>query len=312
MMRRVIGLARSLSSSSSRLQQSPRATVLCSSNDVSNTVDANVVKIEIGASRGGGGVGGVVYCPANEFRGLSTAEFGAIAGALNVRAASRVVIASAANVSPLLAARLWWMFESHGLSGGARVLEGGSWSESEVASPNQSLSSPAAHSVSPMAGASWSPKPVAGAVSTTADVLAAIASSGGVQIVDVRTPAEYAGLDIRGGATRGGHVPGARNVPWTDLVDAAMGREWLDNAQLAAVFERAGVDTKSPCIVICQAGIRATAGVLALRALGGNTTILPMNYVGAMAEWLNDRMLPVIHGMEPGGTGAGGGGLLSR
>jgi thiosulfate/3-mercaptopyruvate sulfurtransferase len=62
-----------------------------------------------------------------------------------------------------------------------------------------------------------------------------------VQILDVRTPAEFAGDDIR--ALRGGHIPGARNIPYQ--------QNWVDpdaDARLARgeAGARAGMALKSP------------------------------------------------------------------
>src|SRR5437763_9030946 len=95
-----------------------------------------------------------------------------------------------------------------------------------------------------------------------------------VQIVDARTPKEFAGEDIR--AIRGGHIPGAINIPYE--------QNWVDpetSTKLARkqVTSNAGMSLKSvddlkrlyskldpgkETIVYCQSGVRAseTAGVL--------------------------------------------------
>lgn len=96
----------------------------------------------------------------------------------------------------------------------------------------------------------------------------------GVQIVDVRTPKEYSGEDIR--AIRGGHIPGAVNIPYEhNWVDPATPqklarREVADSSgmslkpteQLKALYAR--LDPDKETIVYCQSGARAseTAGVL--------------------------------------------------
>lgn len=102
--------------------------------------------------------------------------------------------------------------------------------------------------------------------------------AGGAQIVDARTPKEFAGEDVR--AIRGGHIPGAVNLPFE--------QNWVDpqaGAKLAAkqVSTRAGMSLKSPedlhkvyagldrereVVVYCQSGVRASMTATVLRELG--------------------------------------------
>lgn len=96
----------------------------------------------------------------------------------------------------------------------------------------------------------------------------------GVQIVDVRTPKEFSGEDIR--AIRGGHIPGALNIPyehnWIDPDTPAKlaKKQVADNAgmSLKPIDELkqlyAKLDPEKETIVYCQSGARAseTAGVL--------------------------------------------------
>jgi len=96
----------------------------------------------------------------------------------------------------------------------------------------------------------------------------------GVQIVDVRTPKEFSGEDIR--AIRGGHIPGALNIPyehnWIDPDTSAKlaKKQVTDNAgmSLKPIDELkqlyAKLDPGKETIVYCQSGARAseTAGVL--------------------------------------------------
>ena len=96
----------------------------------------------------------------------------------------------------------------------------------------------------------------------------------GVQIVDARTPREYAGDDIR--AIRGGHIPGAINIPyeqnWVDpdtpgklargQVKDTQGMALKPVEQLRGLYAK--LDPTQETIVYCQSGARAseTAGVL--------------------------------------------------
>ena len=108
---------------------------------------------------------------------------------------------------------------------------------------------------------------------STQDVLARLGRAD-VQIVDARTPKEYAGADIR--ALRGGHIPGAVNIPyemnWSDpetlqklarkQVADSRGMSLKPDQDLKALYAR--LDPDKETVVYCQSGARAseTAGVL--------------------------------------------------
>ena len=111
------------------------------------------------------------------------------------------------------------------------------------------------------------------AVVSTKEVIARL-NNRNVQIVDVRTPKEFSGEDIR--AIRGGHIPGALNIPyeqnWIDPeTPLKLARKQVaDNAgmSLKPVEDLkklyAALDPNKETIVYCQSGVRAseTAGVL--------------------------------------------------
>jgi thiosulfate/3-mercaptopyruvate sulfurtransferase len=102
--------------------------------------------------------------------------------------------------------------------------------------------------------------------------------TGGAQILDVRTSRDYAGDDIR--AVRGGHVPGAVNIPheqnWQDPQTAAKlarkevqtrdGMALKDEAALRALYAK--LDPGKETIVYCQSGVRASQTATVLCALG--------------------------------------------
>jgi thiosulfate/3-mercaptopyruvate sulfurtransferase len=99
-----------------------------------------------------------------------------------------------------------------------------------------------------------------------------------VQFIDVRTPKEFSGDDIR--ALRGGHIPGACNIPyeqnWVDPDAAAKlakgevktrsGMALKSPAQLKALY--ADLDPNKETIVYCQSSVRACETASVLRSLG--------------------------------------------
>jgi len=99
-----------------------------------------------------------------------------------------------------------------------------------------------------------------------------------VQFIDTRSPREFSGDDIR--ALRGGHIPGARNIPveqnWVDPgtvakltkgeVKTREGMALKSPAQLKALY--ADLDPNKETIVYCQSGVRAAETASVLRDLG--------------------------------------------
>jgi len=114
---------------------------------------------------------------------------------------------------------------------------------------------------------------------------------GGAQIVDVRTPKEFSGEDIR--AIRGGHIQGAMSIPYeTNWVDAATpaklaakqvankdGMSLKPVDQLKAMYAK--LDPGKETVVYCQSGVRASETATVLRDLGfSNVKVYEPSWLG--------------------------------
>jgi thiosulfate/3-mercaptopyruvate sulfurtransferase len=131
-----------------------------------------------------------------------------------------------------------------------------------------------------------------------------VARPGGMPLLDAESAATVARdgilLDARVGERfRGerepvdpvaGHIPGAVNVPATDLVGA--GGRFLDAEALRARFAAAGVEDGAFVGAYCGSGVAASHGVLAL-SLAGIPAAL---YVGSWSDWITDPARPVATG----------------
>jgi thiosulfate/3-mercaptopyruvate sulfurtransferase len=106
------------------------------------------------------------------------------------------------------------------------------------------------------------------------------ALSGGRTVVDARAGERFRGeaAEPRPGL-RSGHMPGARSVPYTELVEAGRLRP---AAALRDAFGAAGVDPAKPAITTCGSGVTAAILLLALESLGNRRVAL---YDGSWAEW---------------------------
>ena len=120
-------------------------------------------------------------------------------------------------------------------------------------------------------------RPEAGITIATPEVIKSVKGKK-VQIVDVRTPGEYSGEDIR--AIRGGHIPGAVNIPfeqnWADPeTPAKLAKKQVSNKDGLALKSRdalqklyANLDPSKETIVYCQSGVRASETAAVMKDLG--------------------------------------------
>lgn len=112
----------------------------------------------------------------------------------------------------------------------------------------------------------------------------------GKPLIDVRSPAEYRGeiihmLDYpQEGAQRGGHIPGAKSIPWAQAANPADGTFKTAN-ELRALYEGAGVRPEDEVISYCRIGERSSHTWFVLRYLLGYPNV--KNYDGSWTEWGN-------------------------
>ncbi|CAN5738703.1 sulfurtransferase [soil metagenome] len=118
------------------------------------------------------------------------------------------------------------------------------------------------------------------------DVAAAVGDPGGA-LVDVRSPGEFSGELIapenmpQEGAQRGGHVPGAENVPWATAVGE--NSTFKSAAELQEIYGGKGVTAEKSTITYCRIGERSAHTWFALTELIGLPNV--KNYDGSWTEW---------------------------
>jgi thiosulfate/3-mercaptopyruvate sulfurtransferase len=122
-------------------------------------------------------------------------------------------------------------------------------------------------------------------------VLAAVKSRD-EQIVDARSASRFSGREPEPRAgVRPGHMPGSRNLPYTELLAADGTLKPM--LELCEVFARYGVDPQRPTVTTCGSGITASIALLALNVVGGNVASV---YDGSWAEWGAHADAPVETG----------------
>lgn len=199
------------------------------------------------------------------------AEFANYASALGISDDDLVVIYDSG--SWLGAARAWWMFLSFGHSN-ARVLDGGlkKW-VLEGRSTESGIVVPKPGHLAATLDPAY--------VRSKQQVLANI-DSRDEQIVDARARDRFEGKAAEPWpGRRSGHIPGTRNVPYTDLIYPATGA-MKPLADLRRDFVGARIDFERPVVTMCGSGVSAAVLTLALYRLGIRGSAL---YDGSWAEW---------------------------
>jgi thiosulfate/3-mercaptopyruvate sulfurtransferase len=180
------------------------------------------------------------------------------------------------------AARAWWMFRVFGKDDVA-VLDGGlkKWkAEGKPVEDGEPVTPQERH---------FTARYRSSLVRDRHDVLSAL-KSGSAQIADARSAARFAGTEPepRPGV-RPGHMPGAKNVPFTSLIreDGTM----HSPSYIESQFRKAGIDPAKPVITSCGSGITAAVLNLGLARLQSSE---PALYDGSWSEWGSIAELPAV------------------
>ena len=179
--------------------------------------------------------------------------------------------------SGMRAARGLWFLEYFGHPN-ARMLDGGMQAWKAAGFPTTTDTS------SPKA-ASFKTAERREVLATADDVLHSL-NKKEFSILDTRSRGEYLGTQIR--AARGGAVPGAIHIEWTDNLDA--GGKFKSNEELQAMYGKAGITPEKEVLSYCQGGYRAAHSYVALRLIGFPKV---RNYIGSWKEWGDRTDLPI-------------------
>ncbi|MGH2586785.1 MAG: sulfurtransferase [Dehalococcoidia bacterium] len=120
---------------------------------------------------------------------------------------------------------------------------------------------------------------------------------GGKPLVDVRSPAEYTGERLHmddypnEGALRGGHIPGAKSVPWARAANPEDGTFKPADELKAIYLEEVGLKPNDDVVAYCRIGERSSHTWFVLTNLLGFSNV--RNYDGSWTEWGNSVGVPI-------------------
>jgi thiosulfate/3-mercaptopyruvate sulfurtransferase len=178
------------------------------------------------------------------------------------------------------AARVWWLFRLYGYDN-VSILDGGlkNWKQLGLPVDTDIRAITPAHFVGGADRNLLARKP---------EVLKQ--STENHQILDARTSGRFAGTEMdRYPGTRPGHIPGSRNLYWSDLLDKES-RRFLPPREIQKKIEKAGITLDQPVTLTCGSGLTACILALGLHLCGINNWKV---YDGSWDEWGRDHKLPV-------------------
>jgi thiosulfate/3-mercaptopyruvate sulfurtransferase len=179
------------------------------------------------------------------------------------------------------ATRGFWTCDYYRHPGGYHVLDGGSerWlAEGRPVTADATQVEPARYDP---------PSEVHRAGRASADDVRAAIDDPHAVVLDVRSLEEYDGRNRR--ARRGGHVPGAVHIEWTEATAAP--NVLKPAGELRKMYEADGVTPDKTVIAHCQLGVRASHTWFVLKHVLGYPDV--RNYDGSWQEWGNRDDLPV-------------------
>jgi thiosulfate/3-mercaptopyruvate sulfurtransferase len=181
----------------------------------------------------------------------------------------------------------FWLFKYYGHED-CRIMDGG---RAKWEAENRTYT----RDVANVAPTSYTAKDPDDSIRAFRDDVLQVVISGNVGLVDVRSPQEYSGEVIhmigypQEGAQRGGHVKGARNIPWAKAANAD--GTFKSAVELQELYGAEGISADKPIIAYCRIGERSSHTWFVLTYLLGFPNV--RNYDGSWTEWGSMVNVPI-------------------
>jgi thiosulfate/3-mercaptopyruvate sulfurtransferase len=178
------------------------------------------------------------------------------------------------------AARLLWTLQCFGHSRYS-LLNGGLHAWSMEGHPL--TAEPAA-----FAPSNYTPAPIEGCeAAVQRDFILEHLHDGSIALLDARSPQEFSGEKRY--AERGGHIPGAVNIEWTEFMDQSRNLRLKPEAELRRMLEERGFTTDKSVVAYCQTHHRSAHTWFVLDYLGYRVR----GYEGSWSDWGNRQETPI-------------------
>ena len=113
-------------------------------------------------------------------------------------------------------------------------------------------------------------------------------SDDSVAMFDTRSAAEYNAKKVF--AQRGGHIPGAINIEWTEAMNFEHDKCLKPEAELRQMLESKGITPDKTIVVYCQTHHRSAHTYIMLKSLGYENI---KGYPGSWSDWGNEPNTPI-------------------
>jgi thiosulfate/3-mercaptopyruvate sulfurtransferase len=182
--------------------------------------------------------------------------------------------------------RVYWTLDYMGLGDRTSILNGGlvAW---------EATHHPVSTESKPPAKGSITPAARKGIVADAAWVSSHL-NQPGVTIIDARTHEFYSGSQSDGNP-RSGHIPGATNLSYLDVIDQD-NNKFKNPDALKELFKAAGLKPGNLMVSYCHIGQRATVLYFTAKMLGYDAKM----YDGSWEDWSHRKDLPIVTGDAPG------------
>lgn len=171
--------------------------------------------------------------------------------------------------------RLYFTLDYFGLGNQTRILDGGmkGWRANSLATSTETFKA----APTEVAGLTLKPNMV---IKVDKDYVNANSLKDEINVIDARRANYYEGAeDTRDSYKRSGHIPGAENICWLDIVDENLFLKDLDT--LKAYYEESGAKKKEEVVAYCHVGLRASVIYTIAKGLGYKVRL----YDGSFNEW---------------------------
>lgn len=204
-------------------------------------------------------------------------------GSLGIATGTKVIIYDEKGLVD--AARLWWILQYYGYEE-SYMFDGGltAWKESGLALETEA---PAVEPAEFVIEGPQRPDLLA-----TKEMVEAALSDDHIMILDTRSEIEFTGGEMKSGAFRAGHIPGALWIDYCRAIEYNGNQHFLSVEDLQELYGSVGLEKDMPIIVYCHSGVRSAHTTFVLRELLGFSDV--RNYDGSWTEWSYYSELPIV------------------
>lgn len=209
----------------------------------------------------------------------------ALLSKLGIKSTDHIVIYD--NKGEVDASRLWWLLNKYGHKGEVSLLNGGlkDWENHGYEVTTEKTELPAAPYI-------FEGTPSENYSATMYDMRTALGDTN-VVVLDCRSLEENTGKEMKDGASRAGHIPGARWVNYSEALQASGNAEmtFKETEALRKLYAEKGIRPDKKIIAYCHSGVRSSHTTFVLTQLLGYKNV--KNYAGSWIEWSYFKELPI-------------------